>query len=79
MITRQRVGLILVIFGTVIVAYSIKSKDRWEGDEHTRDVLKRNPGRSELKDVFEPTETRINQGLLRMGLTIVAVGTLLQW
>jgi hypothetical protein len=74
-ITRQHFGILLVIIGTVCIAFSVRIKRQTNREMTTVvDRLKK-----ENPNIFEPTETTIVRVLLWIGLLCVAVGSFLQW
>ncbi len=74
-ITRQQIGLLLTIAGTVALAFSVRTKGQYEGElsKVVERAKKENPG------LFVATETYIVRSLFWGGLMLVAVGALLQW
>ena len=72
---RHRLGLVLVLVGTVLLAYSVRVKRQYSGEvARAVDRLKQqNP------DLIEPTETEIILLRFRLGLGLVFLGTALQW
>lgn len=74
-ITRQQVGIIVVVVGTVFLAFSVRVKRQYHGKAASDlDAIKqKNP------DLIEPTETYINRYLFWAGLVLVASGSALQW
>lgn len=75
MMSRQHLGLLLVLAGTIAVAFSVSVRRLYDGEAATAvDRAKReDPG------LLEPTEVRILPFWFRGGLALVAVGTALQW
>ena len=75
MITRHQVGIILVIIGTALLAFSVRVKRQYEGEigKVVDEIKKKDP------DKIEPTETYIKRSLFWFGLLFIAVGSLLQW
>jgi predicted thioredoxin/glutaredoxin len=75
LLTRQHVGILLTIAGTVLLAFSVRVKRQYSGQmARVADKLKeREPGLVEL------TETNIVRSMFWAGLTSVAIGTLLEW
>lgn len=72
-ITRRHIGLLLVIFGTVVLALSIRVKPQIQ-DRGLREKIARNH-----PDSIQVTETTIIRWRFWLGLVFVAVGTALQW
>jgi hypothetical protein len=74
-LTRQHIGILLTIAGTVLLARSVKVRRQYSG--HMANVVDKLKGRD--PDLVEPTETYIARGLFWRGLLLVAIGTGLQW
>ena len=74
-ITRQQVGLLLTVAGSVALACSVRTKGQYEGElsQMVERAKRESPG------LFMPTETYFVRGLFWGGLGLVAVGALLQW
>jgi len=71
-ITRQHLGIILTIIGTVFLAFSVRVTRQYKREMAKKvDRLK--------KDDIEPTETSIILSLFWIGLGLVALGSALQW
>lgn len=72
---RHRLGLVLVLIGTFLLAYSVRTKRQYS-DEPARalDRIKQ-----QEPSLIEPTETQIILLLFRLGLFLVLLGTALQW
>jgi hypothetical protein len=74
-ITRAQAGIVLVVIGTVSLAFSVRIKRQYrEGMEKVVDRLK-----TENPRLMEPTETYIVRELFWIGLICIAIGSLLQW
>jgi predicted thioredoxin/glutaredoxin len=75
LLTRQHIGILLTIAGTVLLAFSVKVKRQYSGKmARVADKLKeREPALVEL------TETNIVRSMFWAGLASVAIGTLLEW
>jgi hypothetical protein len=75
-VTWNHIGLILVLIGTVIVGLSVDVRREHLGEAaHALDQARK----AMRFPVIEPKETTINLWLLRGGLVVIALGTLLQW
>lgn len=75
MINRQQAGLVTVVIGTLVMGLSVKVKRQYDGDlSDTVDNLK-----EKLPGLIEFTETRISTTFFWSGLTLVAIGSMLQW
>ena len=74
--TLQHIGIFLAIGGTICLAYSVKSNHQYSGDKYMEDIVER---ARKSKDAFVPTYTWIDKKLFRLGLALVATGSLLQW
>ena len=73
-LTIEHIGIIAVIIGTVLLAFSLKVKRMYQEDAaNVVDELKKHP------HLVEPTETYICPWLFWTGLLFVAIGSLLQW
>ena len=75
-ISRQQIGLGLVLVGTFMVAYSVRIKDQY-GDGPMRDAVKQAQERD--PNIFAPTDIKMNVTAFRVGLGLIIVGTLLQF
>lgn len=74
-ITMSQIGLILVVVGTILLAFSVKVKRQYSGKIAAEvDSMKKNS-----HELVEPTETTIVRPLFWLGLFFNAVGSLLQW
>ena len=74
-ITRDQVGIVTVVVGTVLLAVSVKVKRQYNSDlSGTVDKLK-----EKSPNLVEVTETYISRPLFWSGLTLVAIGSMLQW
>ena len=69
----HHIGIVLTIFGTAFLAFSVKVKRQYVG-EMAKIVDKLKDG-----DTIEPTETSISRWQFWTGLALIAVGSLLQW
>jgi hypothetical protein len=74
-ISREHIGIILTILGTVLVAFSVRIKRQY--DKELRKVA--DEAKTRHPDLVEPTETYIVRSLFWIGLILVAVGSALQW
>ena len=79
--TFQYAGIILVITGTICLAYAVKIENKFtlsarskEDKKYWKDIVKR----AEDETYYEPTIVFINKRLFRIGLACVAVGSLFQ-
>lgn len=74
-ITRVQAGIILVIIGTVFLAFSVKTKRQYVGEygKAIEKLKKENTG------LIEPTEAYIVRKYFWIGLFCIALGSLLQW
>lgn len=72
--TLRHFGILLVIVGTVLLAFSIRPRSQYESGP-AADAAKR----AAKKGMIQPTETTIDRRLFWSGLSLVAVGSLLQW
>jgi hypothetical protein len=70
-ITRQQIGLILTLLGTVSLAFSIRTLSQY--DKKTLKEI--NPD----KKLWAPTQVEIVMPLFWGGLVLVSIGTALQW
>jgi hypothetical protein len=91
--TRQHIGLLVVLVGTVMIGLSVSVRRQYQGGVgKLLDTLDQDPpDLSRLRQAvailqrpyrhlfFEPIETRIDVRLLWGGLFLTAIGTLLQW
>jgi hypothetical protein len=75
-------GLIIVIVGTVAVAFAVKFENKWTLSARTKD------DRKEAEDIvkraqdgtyLEPTVVLVNKWWFYGGLTAISLGTLMQW
>jgi len=74
-VVRRRLGLILVVAGTIILAFSVQTKRQYVGGmAKVIDRMKKDD-----PSFLELTETKIHLWRLRLGLLLVVVGTALQW
>jgi len=74
-ITREHLGIVAVILGTVFLSFSVKVKRQYIRElSQTVDEIK-----SKSPDIIELTETYISRKLFWLGLFLVAIGSLLQW
>jgi hypothetical protein len=71
-ITRQHLGIILTIIGTVFLGFSVGVTRQYKG-EMAKKVARLK------KESIELTETSINRSLFWIGLGLVALGSALQW
>jgi hypothetical protein len=69
-------GILLIILGTGFLAFSVKTRTKYDNDQQLKEALRR----SEKYDSWvEPNKTWIDKRLFWTGLICVAVGSLLQW
>lgn len=81
-LTLAHVGILLVILGTAFLAYAVKVENKHtlsarskEDKKQAEDIVKR----SEDGTYYEPTIVRVDKILFRLGLVLVAIGSLMQW
>ena len=74
-LTRQHIGIIIVVVGTYVLARSVKVKRQY-CDDAARDVDR---VKKQQPEVVELTETHISRPLFWWGLALVAIGSALQW
>ena len=75
-ISRQQIGLGLVLAGTFMVAYSVRIKDQY-GDGPMADAVKQ--AQKRYPNIFAPADVKMNVAVFRGGLALIFVGTLLQF
>lgn len=75
-ISRQQIGLGLVLVGTFMVAYSVSINGQY-GNDQMADAVKRAQKRN--PNLFALTDIKMNVTLFRFGLGLIFVGTLLQF
>ena len=80
--TVQHGGILLVILGTICLAFAVKIENKYtlsarskEEKKHWKNIVKR----AEDGSYSEPTIVFINKMLFRTGLACVAFGSLFQW
>lgn len=73
-ITRQHLGLIIVILGTIALAFSVKTEEQHESDR--KEAEKRNP---HMEKLWSPVRVTVRRYLFYGGLLAIAIGTLMQW
>jgi hypothetical protein len=74
-VSRSQIGLLLTVFGTAALAFSVRTKSQYAGE--TAKAVKK--AKSKNSHLFVPTETYIVRPLFWGGLGIIALGALLQW
>ena len=70
LLTRQHIGLLLTVLGTILLALSLKIIKQMGNGVQTI---------GENGKIISPSETSICRSLFWSGLTCIAIGTLLQW
>jgi hypothetical protein len=73
--SRQHIGIIATIVGTVLLAFSIQTRRQYQGE--IGKVVDREKHAN--PNLLEPTETRIVRWRFWAGLFFVALGSGLQW
>ncbi len=74
-VTREHLGIIILVVGTAFLAFSVKVKRQYHGDAaRVVDELKK-----QKPDLVEITETYISRSMFWVGLALVAIGSALQW
>ena len=80
--TFQHGGILLIIFGTIFLAFAVKIENKYtlsargkKDKKYWRNIVKS----AEDATYFEPTIVFIDKMLFRTGLACVALGSLLQW
>ena len=74
-LAAHQLGIILVVLGTILLAFSLKVTPQYSGDAaRAVDQLKK-----DRPDLIELTETYIIRWRFWTGLALVALGSLLQW
>jgi hypothetical protein len=73
-LTRRRVGIILVVLGTLLLARSTKVKRQYEGE-----MAKVVDEKKDEKGLVELTEAYIVQSWFWSGLFLIAIGSFVQW
>jgi len=73
-ISFRQIGIVLVVIGTIFLAFSVKVKRGYE-DEPAKIV----DNSKVEKGLIEPTETSIVRGRFWIGLSLIGLGSLLQW
>ncbi len=74
-LTAHQLGIILVVLGTILLAFSLKVTPQYTCDAaRAVDQLKK-----DRPDLIELTETYIIRWRFWTGLALVALGSLLQW
>lgn len=75
-------GILLVILGTVCLAFSVKIENKYtlsarskEEKKWWKNIVKR----AEDGSHYEPNIVHIDKMLFRFGLACVAIGSLMQW
>ena len=72
-ISREHIGLISVVIGTIWLAFSLVIRRQYIDD------LGKIVDRKKLNSLIEPTEITICRWKFWIGLLFIAGGTLLQW
>lgn len=73
--SHQQVGLLFVLAGTVLLAFSVRVTRQYQGEVAAAvDRMKASDPR-----LTEPTETTIVTLRFRLGLGLIFIGTALQW
>ena len=72
LLSRQHLGLILVLVGTIFLAFSVQAKSQYNG-KLLQELKKA------YKNLFVPTETVIIRPRFWGGLALIAAGSMLQW
>ena len=75
-------GILLVILGSICLAYAIKIENKYTLSARSRDEernLKNIVQRAEDGSYYEPNIVHINKMFFRFGLGCVAIGSLMQW
>ena len=74
-LSRQHLGILLTIAGSVLLAFSVRVKRQYTGPmAKVVDNLKQQD-----HELVEPTEASIVRPLFWAGLSFIAAGSLLQW
>jgi len=74
-ISTKHIGLILVVIGTVWLAFSLSVKRQYSGEMRKAvDKFKKNE-----KNLLELTEVKIDRFRFWIGLLFIAIGTIMQW
>ncbi len=73
-ISLRQIGIVLVVIGTIFLAFSVKVKRGYEGEP-----AKVVDNSKEEKGLIETTETSIDRGRFWIGLSLIALGSSLQW
>jgi len=71
--TRHHIGLLLVILGTVVLAFSTRIKSQIQDQELREKIQINHP------DLIQVTEAIIIRWRFWLGLTFIAIGTAFQW
>ena len=72
-ISREHIGLILVVIGTIWLAFSVVIRRQYTSD------LNKIVDREKRNFLIQPTEVTICRWKFWIGLLFIAGGTLLQW
>jgi hypothetical protein len=67
-------GAILIIIGSVLLAYSVKTRHKFTGDKRMEDAVKR----SEKDGFFLPNTTYTKKSWFYGGIVCITVGTIIQ-
>ncbi len=73
--SRQHLGIIITVIGTILLAFSVRIERAYIG-KIAKDVDKMKKANPNL---LEPTETTIIRPLFWIGLILIAFGSILQW
>ena len=80
--TFQHVGILIVILGTICLAFAVKIENKYTLSARSKKDKKKWKNivkRAEDDSYFEPTIVFIDKMLFRIGLACVALGSLFQW
>ena len=80
--TFQHGGILLVIVGTICLAFAVKIENKYTmsaRDKKGKKYWKKLVKRAEDGSYHEPTIVFIDKMLFRTGLACIAIGSLLQW
>ncbi len=74
--SRQHIGILLTVVGTIFLAISVKVIRQYYGEEAKAvDRIKKD----KKGMIIEPTEVKIIRSYFWLGLALVSFGSLLQW
>ncbi|MFX0206138.1 MAG: hypothetical protein ACFFDT_09135 [Candidatus Hodarchaeota archaeon] len=74
-ITRQQIGLLVTVIGTILLAFSVRTRSQY--GREMADIIQKAENKNQ--SLIVPTETCIVIPLFRGGLMLVVFGSLLQW